>query len=126
MTELPYTTDSLILVQEFIDETRKRIAEGVEITFTNKASSELQTLAIEFDIEVSDIEKAITNLTTEHYYTGIDPSPKGDFNVCAFCTYIGDDNLQIYLKYGLEAAGLQILLFSNHIPAYPMTQPFKN
>lgn len=126
MTELPYTADNIALVQDFINETRKRISEGVDITFTNKASSELEVLAIEFDIELNDIEKAIVNLSTDNYYTGIDPSLKGDFNVCAFCTYIGEDNLQIYLKYGLEKLGLQILLFSNHIPSYPMTQPFKN
>lgn len=126
MTELPYTIDNLRLVQEFIDETRKRISDGVEITFTRKASSELKELALDFDIEVNDIEEAISNLSTDNYYRGIDPSNGADFNVCAFCTNVGADKVQIYLKYGLEVSGLQILLFSNHKPDYPMLQPFKN
>lgn len=126
MTELPYTVDNLALIQEFIDQTRMRISNGVQITFSRKASSELQELALDFDIEVSDIEEAIANLSTENYYRGIDPSGNADFNVCAFCTNVGVDKVQIYLKYGLEVAGLQILLFSNHIPDFPMSQPFKN
>ena len=68
----------------------------------------------------------IKNLTPENYYRGIDPSKKAGFDVCAFYTEIGTDNVGIYLKYGLENNGLQILLFSNHAPVYPMNQPFKN
>lgn len=126
MSELPYTDDNVALVQEFLDETKKRISQGTEITFTNKASNELSELAIFHDIETDDIMEAIESLTTENYYRGIDPSPKTDFEVCAFCTKVGKDNLEIYLKYGIHVDGIQILLFSNHIPAHPMTQPFKN
>lgn len=126
MKELPYTIDNIALIQDFLDETKKRISEGAEITFTRKANDELTELTLAFDIEVADIENAIENLSTEHYYRGIDPSPSADFNVCAFCTVVGKDNLEIYLKYGLQVAGLQILLFSNHVPDFPMTQPFKN
>jgi hypothetical protein len=80
---------------------------------------------LDFDIDLKDVENAIMNLSTENYYRGIDPSGKADFNVCAFSTSIGEANIQIYLKYGLEIKGFQILLFSNHIPDYPMNQPFK-
>jgi hypothetical protein len=66
------------------------------------------------------------DLTTDNYYRGIDPSGRADFNVCAFCTSVGENTVEIYLKYGLEAKGSQILFFSNHVPNYPMTQPFKN
>jgi hypothetical protein len=126
MTQLSYTIDNISLIQEFLDETRRRISAGVEITFTQKANDELQDLVLDYDIDVQDIEDAIENLSTDNYYRGIDPSGKADFEVCAFCTTIGKDNIQIYLKYGLEVDGLQILLFSNHVPDYPMTQPFKN
>lgn len=126
MTELSYTVDNLALIQEFIDETKKRISDGVDITFTGKASSELEDLVLEFDIDAADIESAVMDLTTDNYYRGIDPSGRADFNVCAFCAPVGEDNVEIYLKYGLEAEGLQILLFSNHVPNYPMSQPFKN
>jgi hypothetical protein len=126
MTQLPYTVDNVELIQEFINETRKRISDGVAITFTGKASSELEDLVLEFDIDASDIESAIVNLTVDNYYRGIDPSRSTDFNVCAFCTSVGSDNVVIYLKYGLEADGLQILLFSNHVPNYPISQPFNN
>jgi len=126
MTELPYTIDNVALIQQFLDETRKRISDGVEITFTKKASEELQNLVLEFDIELSDIEVAIENLSVENYYRGIDPSGNADFNVCAFCTTVGKNDVEIYLKYGLEVNGLQILIFSNHLPSFPMTQPFKN
>lgn len=126
MTILPYTTDNVALIQDFLDETRKRISNGVEITFTAKANAELQNLMLEFDIEASDIEDAIECLVIENYYRGIDPSGNADFNVCAFYTSVGKNKIDIYLKYGLEAAGLQILLFSNHVPDYPMTPPFKN
>lgn len=126
MTELPYTTDNIALIQDFLDETQKRMLEGIEITFTKKANDELQDLALSFEIEIEDIEKAIENLSTENYFRGIDPSGATDFNVCAFCTTIGKNDIEIYLKYGLEVNGLQILLFSNHVPNYPMTQPFKN
>ncbi|OYU85469.1 MAG: hypothetical protein CFE24_01935 [Flavobacterium sp. BFFFF2] len=126
MILLPYTPDNIALIQEFLDETRKRMSTGVEITFTQKASDELQELALDFDIEIHDIESAIINLTTENYYRGIDPSGNADFNVCAFCTTIGKGNTVIYLKYGLEVKGLHILLFSNHVPDYPMPQPFKH
>ena len=125
MIELPYTEDNIAIIQEFLRETKERISNGVEITFTAKANSELQDLMLEYDITVSDIEYAILNLTTENYYRGIDPSGKGDFNVCAFRTFVGKDELEIYLKYGLEKDGLQILIFSNHIPDFPINQPFK-
>lgn len=41
MTILPYTKENVALVQEFLDQTIKRISDGVEITFTKKASDEL-------------------------------------------------------------------------------------
>ena len=126
MLELPNTADNIALIQEFLDETRKTISDGVEITFTRKANLELQDLVLDFEIEIEDIEEAIGNLTPENYYRGIDPSGSGDFEVCAFCTKIGKSNVEIYLKYGLEVNGLQILLFSNHLPNHPMAQPFKN
>ena len=126
MTELPYTIDNVELIQEFISETRKRISAGVDITFTRKASSELEELVLEYDIDEEDVEKAIFNITAENYYRGIDPSRSSDFDVCAFRVFVGSDNIEIYLKYGLEVNGLQILIFSNHIPDFPMSQPFKN
>lgn len=125
MIELPYTEENIALIHEFLKETKERISNGVEITFTAKANSELQDLMLEYDISVANIEYAILNLTTENYFRGIDPSGKGDFNVCAFRTFVGKDELEIYLKYGLEKDGLQILMFSNHIPDFPMIQPFK-
>ena len=126
MRQLPYTVSNVALIQEFLDETRKRIADGEQITFTKKASDELEDLSLDFDIDITDIENAVLGLSTENYYRGIDPSNSADFDVCAFCTVIGEDSIEIYLKYGLEVNGLQILLFSNHVPDYPMTQPFKN
>ncbi len=81
---------------------------------------------LEYDITVADIEYTILNLSTENYYRGIDPSVSGDFKVCAFRAFVGKDELEIYLKYGLEKNGLQILIFSNHIPDFPMNQPLKN
>ncbi len=126
MIELPYTVDNIEIIREFLRETKERISNGIEITFTAKANSELQDLMLEYDINVVDIEYTILNLTPENYYRGIDPSGSGDFNVCAFRTFVGKDELEIYLKFGLEYAGLQILIFSNHIPDFPMNQPFKN
>lgn len=126
MLELPNTAENITLIQDFLDETQKRIYEGVAITFTKKANTELLDLALDFEIEIEDIEEAIENLTTENYYRGIDPSGSGDFNVCAFSTKIGKSNVEIYLKFGLEISGLQLLLFSNHIPNYIMIPPFKN
>jgi hypothetical protein len=126
MKQLPYTEENVSIIQDFLDETKKRISDGVEIIFTKKAGAELEDLALVYDIEVSDIEAAISNLTTENYYRGIDPSWSADFNVCAFCTTIGEAEIEIYLKYGLEVNGFQILLFSNHEPDFPMKQPFKN
>ena len=110
---LPYTTENVALVQEFLDQTRKIISNGVEITFTKKASDELQDLMLDFDIDVSDVEAAIENLSLEKYFRGIDQSG-------------GKDKLEIYLKYGVQVAGLQILLFSNHVPDFPINYPFKN
>ncbi|MEM9888217.1 MAG: hypothetical protein AAF849_20150 [Bacteroidota bacterium] len=98
----------------------------MSITFTTKAQNELQKLNLDHDINQDDIEFAIFNLSVENYFRGIDPFGRADFNVCAFRTYIGTDNLEIYLKYGLEAKGLQILIFSNHPPIFPMTSPFSN
>jgi hypothetical protein len=126
MTELPYTVDNIELIQDFINETRTRISNGVTITSTGKASSELEDLMLQYDITPDNIEHTILNLSTENYYRGIDVSGSADFNVCAFRAFVGKENIEIYLKYGLEADGLQILIFSNHIPDYPMEQPFKN
>lgn len=126
MIELLNKVDNIQLVQEFIDEAKERISNGVDITFTKKANAELEDLMLEYDISVADIEYTILNLTPENYYRGIDPSGNADFNVCAFRAFIGSDNIEIYLKYGLESEGLQILVFSNHIPDFPMNQPFKN
>ena len=125
MIELPFNKQNLAFVQAFLDETKKRISQGVEITFSRKASNELEDLLLDFNVELKDIENAILNLPAENYYRGIDRSGKADFNVCAFSTYIGEANIEIYLKYGLEIHGLQILLFSNHVPDYKMNQPFK-
>jgi len=126
MIKLPCTVYNIKLVQEFIAETRKRISDRTDIVFTEKAKAELEELSLGYDITVSDIEHAILNLSTDNYYRGIDPSGKADYNVCAFCACIGEDDLEIYLKYGLEAEGLQILIFSNQIPKYQMDRPFKN
>lgn len=126
MIELPYTVDNVELIQEYLKETKERISNGIEITFTAKANSELQDLVLEYEITVADIEHTILNLTPENYHRGTDPSRSGDFNVCAFRAFVGKDELEIYLKYGLEEKGLQILIFSNHIPDFPMNQPFKN
>lgn len=62
MIQLPYTTDNVTLVQDFINETRTRIMNGQEITFSSKASQELEELALEYDITASDIEHTILNL----------------------------------------------------------------
>ncbi len=126
MIQLPYTTDNVSLVQEFLDETKTRIMNGQDITFSQKASAELEQLALDYNITADDIEHTILNLTVDNYYRGIDPSHGSDFQVCAFRAYTGKDSIEIYLKYGLEDSGLQILIFSNHIPDYPMDQPFKN
>ena len=91
-----------------------------------KLSGQGTSLNLEYDITADDIEYTILNLTPENYFRGIDPSGSADFNVCAFRALVGEDDIEIYLKYGLEANGLQILIFSNHIPDYPMDQPFKN
>lgn len=125
MTILPYTTSNVEIIQEFIDETQKRISDGVTLTFTGKAQSELLELNLDYDITTDDIEDAILSLTTEDYYRGIDPSGQADFEVCAFYKEVGADEIGIYLKYGLETNGLQILIFSNHPPIHPMNQPFK-
>ncbi len=126
MIILPDTIDNIKIIQEFLAETKKRISEGVDITFTRKANSELEELMLDYDINEDDIEYAILNLTPENYYRGIAPSGGGDFNVCAFRVFVGNAKVEVYLKYGLEVNGLQILIFSNHIPDYPMSQPFKN
>ncbi len=126
VVNLGYTVDNKDIIQKFITETRTKISNGGSITFTTKASSELASLNLDYDITADDIEYTILNLTPENYYRGIDPSGGADFNVCAFRAFVGADNVEIYLKYGLEANGLQILIFSNHIPDYPMDQPFKN
>lgn len=97
MIELPYTVDNLKVIQEFLRETKERISNGVEITFTEKANSELQDLMLEYDITVADIEHTILNLTPENYFRGIDPSGRGDFNVCAFRAFVGRDEIEIYL-----------------------------
>ncbi len=125
MTELPFTVDNVVIVQDFINETLRGIADGFEMTFTRKAGSELENLMLEFDINTADIESAIVGLGTNNYCRGIDPSGKADFNVCAFCTTVGISKIEIYLKYGLESSGSQILVFSNHLPDYLMNQPFK-
>lgn len=126
MKTLLYTKSNVDLVQDFLDETKQRILNGVSITFTSKAQTELATLSLTFDLNTDDIESAILNLTPENYYRGIAPSGQADFDVCAFYTHIGEDKVGIYLKYGLEKRGLQILIFSNHAPVHPMNQPFKN
>ena len=125
MTELPYTESNVKLVQDFIDETKRRIHSGVDITFNRKSNTEIQDLMLEFEITTNDIEESILNLSVENYYRGIDLSGRADYNVCAFRNLIGEVRTEIYLKYGLETKGLQILIFSNHIPKYPMEQPFK-
>ena len=65
MTELPYTVNNIEIIQEFIRETRERISNGVSITFTRKASSELEDLMLQYDINADDIEYSILNLKTE-------------------------------------------------------------
>ena len=126
MQELPYTVENKDIIQEFLSETKARISNGGSITFIKKANDELASLNLEYDITADDIEYTILNLTPENYYRGIDLSGSADFSVCAFRAFVGADSIEIYLKYGLEANGLQILVFSNHIPDYPMDQPFKN
>ncbi len=59
-------------------------------------------------------------------YEGLSQILNFRFQFCAFRAFLGQDELEIYLKYELEKDGLQILIFSNHIPNFPMNQPFKN
>ena len=125
MIKLSNTPENIALIQAFIDETGKRIREGVEIEFARKASTELKNLMVNYDINENDIQDAILNLTVSNYHRGIDPSANEDFNVCSFRVVIGEQNLEIYLKYGLDNEGIQLLVFSNHTPDYPMNQPFK-
>ncbi len=126
MTELPYTEENIELVQEFINETRKRLMNGQELILSRKAQDELEELEEEYDITTDDIYNTILNLKVENYYRGIDPSTKsGDHNVCAFRANVYEKGIEIYLKYGLQEDGLEILVFSNHIPDFPMNQPFK-
>ncbi len=56
MNELPYTADNVKVIQYFLKETKERISNGVEITYTAKANSELQDLMLEYEITISDIE----------------------------------------------------------------------
>lgn len=126
MTELPYTTTNVLLVQEFLDETKTRMMRGVDLTFSAKASEELKKLSINYGITRSDIETAVLNLSAQNYFRGIDPSGVTDFNVCAFKANVGTEKIEIYLKYGLEVDGLQILLFSNHEPERAMKEPFRS
>ena len=124
MYRLEDTTENRILIQDFINETKRRLLNRVPITFTHKASLELQDLVLEFDIVPTDIEFALMNLKTENYYRGIDTSRNNDFNVCAFCVEIRESDIEIYLKFGLEVNGIQILVFSNHLPKYTVIKPF--
>ena len=125
MIKLSNTPENIALIQAFIDETGKRIKEGVEIEFTRKADSELEDLMSDYDINDDDIQDAILNLTVKDYHRGIDLSGNNDFNVCSFSVLIGEKEVEIYLKYGIKTQGIQILVFSNHIPDYPMNQSFK-
>lgn len=115
MIQLADSAKNIEIIQGFIDETRKRIIAGTEITFTNKAVRELEELMLNHDFNADTIENVIFELQTKNYYRGIDPSGKGDFNVCAFSIHIG-----------IEVKGSQILIFSNHSPKYPIKTPFKN
>ena len=36
MKQLPYTEENVSIIQDFLDETKKRISDGVEIIFTKK------------------------------------------------------------------------------------------
>lgn len=126
MTELPNTSVSRQLINDFISETRGRLAKGQDLTFTKKALLELESLNLEYDITEDDIQDAIMNLNVRDYFRGADLSGNEDFNVCAFRVLVGEDNIEIYLKYGLLVDGVEILLFSNHIPIRPMVQPFNN
>jgi hypothetical protein len=44
MVQLPNTIESIVLVQGFLYETRRRISNGVEIASTNKPNEELKDL----------------------------------------------------------------------------------
>ena len=50
MTTLPYTESNVSLVQDFLNETKRRISTGAAITFTNKAQQELAELNLIYDI----------------------------------------------------------------------------
>ena len=39
MTELPYTESNVELVRKFLEETKKRIHSGVDITFNHKSNT---------------------------------------------------------------------------------------
>jgi len=125
MKKLTPTPFNMALIQSFIDRTKERIGNGTSITLTSKAQNELGELNINNGITVDDIENAILNLTTDDYHRGIDPSSQSDFEVCAFRAVIGQASIEIYLKYGLQVDGIQILVFSNHLPDYPMSTPLK-
>lgn len=126
MTELPNTSVNRQLIKDFIIESKNRISNGQDLTFTNKATRELENLTLEHDITEDDIQDAILNLNVRDYYRGVNLSGAADYDVCAFRVLIGEDDVEIYLKYGLLVDGVEILLFSNHIPDYRMVQPFNN
>jgi hypothetical protein len=68
MVQLPNTIESIVLVQGFLYETRRRISNGVEIASTNKANEEPKDLALDFGIGVTDIDSAFENLSIENYF----------------------------------------------------------
>ena len=125
MTELTYTEENVEIIQNFLDETKTRLSLGVEVTYTKKAYKELKDLSLEYDIDLNDITTAIVNLEIGNYYQGTELSFNSDFDICAFNTNVSDNNINIYLKYGLSKEGSTILVFSNHEPNHPMTTPFK-
>ncbi len=124
MKEYFNTETNRSLVQSFLDRTIDILDNGGFLTFTNKAQNELDYLTITEFIEKEDIKEAIYSLVIEDYYRGINESLEGDFEVCAFRVFI--NHTEIYLKYGLQREGIQILIFSTHKPFLRMNQPFLN
>lgn len=83
-------------------------------------------LGITYDDFKNEVLETIQELEIKNYYQGpdLDDNPERDLIFWKFGVIIFD--IEIYLKFDIrEIDGKKVILWSYHIPEYPIIYPFK-
>ena len=120
-----------IYIEKILVELKTLVEEGkVQFQQSHKNINTFRTMRRELGITFEDFKEeiieTIKEIKVENYYQGPDLDDNSDRNLIFWKFGILVFNIEIYLKFDIrEIEGKKIVLWSYHIPEYPIIYPFK-